>query len=232
MAAWAGRALLDGARFAERRAELAADGPGGRAAAIRLDLARTALVMAGERGYEAIVVEELIERAATNRARFYQAFAGKEACFAEAYVAGAEALAERLLGACEAAGGWAAGMRAALEELARFVVAEPAVARGLLAEPGGAGAVVAAKRDEVFGRLSRAIDRARRETTRSRHPSPPFTSRFILGTIDAAVLKFLADPEGRSFEAELPGLLYLAVDFYLGPEAARAELRELGSGSQ
>ncbi len=229
MAAWAGRALLDGARFAERRADLWDEGPGGRAAAIRLDLARTALVMAGEAGYEAMVVEELIERAATNRARFYEAFAGKEACFAEAYVAGAEALAERLLGAGYAAGGWAAGMRAALEELVRFVVAEPAVARGLLAEPGGAGAVVAAKRDEVFGRLSRAIDRARRETIRSRHPVPPFTSRFILGTIETAVLKFLADPAGRSFEAELPGLLYLVVDFYLGPEAAREQVRELGS---
>jgi hypothetical protein len=43
-----------------------------------------------------------------------------------------------------------------------------------------------------------------------------------------AVLKFLADPAGHSFDQELPGLLYLAVDLYQGPEAARAQVRTLG----
>ena len=229
MAAWAGAALIDGAELARRRDELIAGPPGARTAAIRLAFGRAAVVMAGESGYEAVRVEDLIERAGSNRARFYEAFEGKEACFAWAYGAALEAICERLLDACESAPEWASGMRHALEELARFVAAEPEVARGLLAEPGGAGAAVAAKRLEVLERLSRAIDRARRETLASRHSPPPVTSRFILTAINTVVFKFLADPGGEDLEAELPGLLFLAVDLYLGPAAARDQVRALRS---
>jgi AcrR family transcriptional regulator len=231
MAAWAGPALIDGAELARRQTELIAGSSAGRAAAISLSFGRAAIVMAGELGYEGVRVEELIERAGSNRARFYDAFADKETCFTWAYDAAIEAICERLLDACESAPDWASGMRHALEELAGFVAAEPGVARGLLAEPGGAGAAVAAKRMEVLERLSRAIDRARRETVASRHSPPPVTSRFILSAIHAAVLKFLADTDAGAgdLEAELPSLLYIAVDFYLGPEAARAQVRALRS---
>jgi AcrR family transcriptional regulator len=228
-AAWAGPALIDGAELERLRAQLAEGRPEERVAATRLDFGRAVIAMAGEVGYEGVRVEGLIERAGSNRARFYAAFPGKEACFTWAYEAAIEAACERLLDACESAPDWASGMRRALVELARFVAAEPEVARGLLAEPGGAGAAVAAKRMEVLERLSRAIDRARRETTRSRHSPPPVTSRFILSAINTAVLKFLAEPGGGGLEAELPGLLYLVVDVYLGPEAAREQVRALGS---
>jgi AcrR family transcriptional regulator len=228
--AWAGAALIDGAELERRRAELMEGGPEDRAVAINLAFGRTVIAMAGELGYAEVTVEELIERAGSNRARFYDAFADKEELFGWAYPAALEAFAERLLAACEAAPDWASGMRGAVAELGRLVVAEPALARGLLARPGGAGAAVAAARDEVVGRLSRAVDRARRETSASRHPVPPLTARFILGAIEMAVLKFLAGPEERSFEEVMPGLLYLAVDLYLGPEEARAQVRALRAG--
>jgi AcrR family transcriptional regulator len=227
MAAWAGVVLIDRIELDRRQTELMAGPPAGRATAIRLSFGRAALELAGELGYQQMRTGELIERAGSNRVRFYDAFADKEACFAWAYEAAWEALCERLLGACAAADDWAAGMRGALSYLTRFVGAEPAVAASLLARPGGAGDMVAAKREEVFGRLSRAIDRARRETIASRHPVPPITPRFILSAIQSAALRFLADPDGRSFEEQLPGLLYLAVNYYLGTEAARAEVRAL-----
>jgi AcrR family transcriptional regulator len=230
MAAWAGPALIDGAELERRQAQLAEGRPEQRAAATKLAFGRAAIVMAGELGYEGVRVEGLIERAGSNRARFYAAFPSKEACFTWAYDAAVEAGSERLLEACESAPDWSSGMRVALEELTSFVAAEPGVARGLLAQPGGAGAAVAAKRMEVLERLSRAIDRARRETLRSRHSPPPVTSRFILSAINAAVLKFLLDPGGGDLEAELPGLLYLAIDLFLGPEAARTQVRKLRSG--
>jgi AcrR family transcriptional regulator len=226
MAAWAGTALIDGAELTRRRTELSRGGPRDRVAAINLSLGRTALVMAGETGLERVKVGELIRRAGSNRARFYDAFADKETLFAWAYQAAGEALCERLLDVCMSAPDWATGMRRAIAGLGRFVSAEPEVARGLLAEPGGAGAAVATKRMEVFERLSRAIDRARRETIQSRHPVPPFTSRFILSAIDTAVLDFLSDPDGRDLGTELADLLFTAVDLYLGPEAARAQVQK------
>lgn len=222
-AGWIGEALLDGTgppRALDEGAE-------GRAAADRLALGQAALAIAGEGGYEAMTVAGLIDRAGSNRDRFYSAFADKEACFAWAYQAGTEALAGRLLGRCAREEGWAAGMRAALLELTAVLDAQPEVARGLIARPGGAGAAVAAKREEVVGRLSRAIDRARRETVESRHPVPPFTPEFILEAVQGSALKFLAEGGRRSFAEEVPGLLWLAVNIYFGRAAAEAQLRAL-----
>lgn len=231
MAAWIGAALIDGGELARRQADLIAGPRADRAAAIRLSFGRSALVMAGEVGYEKVRVEELIGRAGSNRARFYDAFPDKEACFTWAYEAAAEAFVQHLLATCAAAEDWASGMRCALVRLAHFLDSEPGVARGLLSEPGGAGAVAVAKHEEVFGRLSRAIDRGRRETITSHHPVPEFTPRFILSAIQAAALKFLADPDPGGFEDALPDLLYVAVDFYLGAEKAQAQLRALGAYS-
>jgi AcrR family transcriptional regulator len=230
MAAWAGQALIDDGELERRRAQLLEGSPEERTAATRLSFGRTALVMAGESGFERVRVKELIERAGSNRARFYDAFAGKAALFAWAYPTALEALADRLLGACGAAPDWPSGMRRAIVELARFVSAEPEIARGLLADPAGAGAEVARRHMEVFERLSRAIDRARRETSQSRHPVPPFTSRFILSAIDTAVLKFLSDREGGSLDKDLADLLFVAVELHRGPEAAREQVRALDSG--
>jgi AcrR family transcriptional regulator len=227
--AWVGAAIIDGAEAARRRDALTT-GPRERAAASRLVLGRTALEMAGELGYQQVTVEELIDRAGSNRARFYDVFVDKEACFTWAYEAGADALCECLLSACAEGPDWASGIRRALVALAALVGAERGVAAGLLTEHREAGTAVTAKRQEVVGRLTRAIDRARRETTDSRHAPPPFTAQFILSAVEAAVLKFLVDPGEGGFEAEVPDLLYLAVEIYLGPEAARAQVRALRLG--
>jgi AcrR family transcriptional regulator len=227
MAAWLGATMIDQAEFERRRGELSAGGPEGRARADSLSLGRTALAMAGELGYQQVRVDELIVRAGSNRVRFYDAFIDKEACFTWAYDAAVDALCERLLGACTEPEAWAAGMRGGLVALSAFLAGEPEVARGLLAEPGGAGNAVAAKRAEFVERLAEAVDRARRERDEPRHPLPPLTARFIVGGIQAAAIRSLNDPVGRSFEEALPGLLFIAVDYYLGPEAARAEVRAL-----
>jgi AcrR family transcriptional regulator len=227
MAAWLGAAMLDRTEFERRRTELSQGGPKERARADSLSLGRTALVMAGELGYQQVRVDELIVRAGSNRVRFYDAFADKEACFTWAYEAAVDTLRERLLGACAGPEGWASGMRGGLVALSAFLAAEPEAARGLLAEPGGAGDAVAAKRAEVLERLTRAVDRARHERIEPGHSPPPLTARFVVGAIQAAAVRSLNDPGGRSFEEELPGLLFIAVDYYLGPEVARAQVRAL-----
>lgn len=219
-----GRALLGREELEAVLGRLAAGGDGeeGRRRAVRLRSERAMLELAGERGRDAVTVEELISRAETNRAEFYEAFAGKDECLARACAAAGEALCERLLAPCGEAGDWAAGLGAALGELAGLVDSEPAVMRALVVEAWSAGTAVAAGREQVLGRLSDAIDRARREPTGTRHAPPPITPRFILAGIESAVVGFLGAPEEGGFAARTPGLLWLAVDFYRGPAAARA----------
>lgn len=226
-AAWAGRALIDGAELDRRRIQLMEGGPGGRTTAARLSFGRAAIAIAGERGYGEIKVEELIERADSNRTRFYDAFTNKEACFSWAYPAALEALTERLLDICETSEDWPSGIRKALVELGSLVSDEPEIVRGLLVHPGEAGVSVAASRQAMMLRLTRAVDRVRREARFPEHPLPPLTPHFILGMIETQVLRFLVDPHGRDLEGLVADLVWMVINLYRGPGEAGAQVRAL-----
>ncbi|MBA3865554.1 MAG: TetR/AcrR family transcriptional regulator [Solirubrobacterales bacterium] len=222
-----GWALLSKEAFAREQAEAPASKRSDQLRASRRAMERAALELSGEVGYGQMTVEALLERSDSNRERFYHAYQSKAECYTAGYSAAIDQLAERLLSAGADAPSWSAGFRTACEELARVVAAEPVLARGLLAEVYAAGDAALEKRKEVFERLSRTIDRARRETDESRHSPPPFTPRFILSGIEAATLRALRE-ESYDFEEILPGLIYISVSFYFGREAAAAETRRLG----
>jgi hypothetical protein len=158
------------------------------------------LELSGELGYRQVRVAALLERSATNRSWFYSAYSGKPDCYTTAYAKTAGGLCEEVLGACRAAGGQAAGIRAAVGVLSAFLAAEPTLARGLFAEARVVGGDAVTERNKVFERLSRGIGSACRETSRSRHSPPPATTAtFILDAIEASVTKALLEP--GAFEA-------------------------------
>jgi AcrR family transcriptional regulator len=220
--------LLDAGAFARRFETAVAADPDQRAEALRRAMERAALELSGEIGYRRMTVRGLLAASDSHRDRFYAAYADKAECYAVGYAAAIEELAARLLGACAEESDWPAAVRAALVSLDEFVAAEPTLAKGLLAEVHVAGGAALAKRKEVFERLSRAIDRARRETDPSRHSPPPVTSDFILSAIEAAALRSLAADEADQFAHQVPGLLLLAIGPYFGHDVAWAEIRRLG----
>jgi AcrR family transcriptional regulator len=195
---------------------------GGRAAAAerRRRLARAAVELSGEVGYRRLTVGLILTRAEIGRSAFYRCFANRQACYQEGYEAGIEELARRLLEEGRETGSWAEGMRAALEELAGFLAAEPDYAAGLLAQVHVAGAAALGKRNEVSERLSRAIDGARRETLVSRHSPPPIAAPFILNAIEQSALNSIARGAPEEFARTVPELLRLAVSTYFGHEPA------------
>jgi AcrR family transcriptional regulator len=184
-----------------------------------------ALEASGEVGYRHLTVQRILDRAGLSRPRFYRTYDDKAECYAEAYDTAAERLAGTLLAAGEGEG-WVAGFRAALTELAGFLDSEPLLARGLLAEVHVAGGAALAKRKEVFERLSRAVDAARRETPASRHSPPPITAAFILCAIEEAVVRAAMRNSPAEFTAALPDLTYLATVPYFGRERALAEFED------
>jgi len=178
------------------------------------------LELCGEIGYGTVTVAAVLERSGTNRTWFYDTYAGKPDCYARAYETRAETFCGRLLSACAAGADPAGALRAGLGELNDFIVAEPALATGLLAEVRVAGGAALAKRNEIFERLSRAIQHTRRETRRSRHSPPPATTAaFILDAFEAAVIRKLRDGGGR--EGLVDELAALADAYY--PETAGRE---------
>lgn len=188
---------------------------------------RAALELSGEVGFAEMTVAALVERGGSNRDRFYRTYGDKEHCYGAAYTAAMEELAAGSLAACADEPSWADGVRVALVWLADLVEAEPVVVKGLLGETRVVDAQTRDKREEVFERLSRAIDRARHETDEPRHSPPPLTARFILCGIETSVLRFLDRPAEAEPRGWLAGALYVAVDLYLGTTAAREQVRLL-----
>ena len=178
-----------------------------------------ALEASGETGYQNLTTEAIVTRAGLDSQAFHRHFATPSACYASAYAATVDELVVDLVGSARRPESWVDGMRAALGSIGRFLEAEPLLARGILLEVYAAGGAAVVKRDEVFERLSRAIDSARRETE-PRHSPPPIAATLILSMIEAAASKWLRDDESAPFTEAIPHLLYLAVAFYFGREEA------------
>jgi hypothetical protein len=139
----------------------------------------------------------------------------KAECYAISYELEIERLERRLTRACNAAGGWSRGLQAALAELGAFVEENGDLAAGLLAEARLVQGPVRAKRAEVFERLTRAIDGARRETSASRHSPPPITAAFILSAIEESMVSALARGAPQDFIAATQSLAWLGRRLYL-----------------
>ena len=186
----------------------------------RCRMQRAALAAAGELGYRELTVRHVLERSGEPRARFYRHFANKAACYEGAYEIAANRLGDRLVAIAEAESGWEAGLSRALDCLAQFLVDEPLLARGILVEIHVAGGPAAVKRREVFERLSRAIDSARRET-KSRHTPPPIAAEFILAAIEETAVDALIRGAPQEFGQTIPDLSRLAMAIYFGADASR-----------
>ena len=181
------------------------------------------LIVSGERGYEHISVQDVIERAGASRATFYKNFDDKEDCFAQAYQGGADWLYRRLIGIAKRQPTWREGLRAGLAELLEFCAGQPSLARALLVEPHAAGGAALAEHDRLMERLSRAIDGARREIP-SRQAPPPVTATFMVGAIETLVRTKLMSDQPETAPEMLPGLLHFVVMQFYGEDAAWEEL--------
>ncbi len=191
---------------------------------VRARIMEGMLVACGELGYRGVAVRDVLKHYGGYRLQFYGEFGSKAECYAAAYEAEAERLCGALLGAAAAEPSWRCGLRAALGELARFACERPLVARGLLVEVHVAGGAALAKREELFERLTRAIDSARRETGSRHSSSPPITAAFMINAVDAAMCAALEKGEPESFAAAVPELAQMVVAAYFGEEASVEEL--------
>jgi len=186
-------------------------------AEIRARIMKAMLNVVGEVGYRAISVQKVLDHYGGSRTQFYSHFINAAACYQAAYATESERLCETLLGAGRDHDSWLVGLEAALEELGRFATKQPDLARGLLLEVHVAGGPALLRRKEVFERLSRAIDSARRETM-SRHSPPPLTAMFIVQVIDAAMADSLLRGSPEEFPAaELAELIAVYYDLAFPP---------------
>jgi len=131
----------------------------------------------GERGYAATTVADVVREAGVSRSTFYEHFAGKEACFVEAYRHGMEVLDHEVAEAVRQASGedWRAQLRAGIRAYLGVLAADRATARTYLLEIHHAGEPALAERTAGIRRFAeryRASGRA--AGAREAHPESLF----------------------------------------------------------
>jgi AcrR family transcriptional regulator len=175
-------------------------------------------------GYRELSVQDVLERAGVSRPTFYEHFENKEDCFLAAFDAAAARLRQRLEAAGEEGETWRERLRAALEQLLRFVNEEPDAAMTLIVDARAACPPALLRRDELLDHFASHLDtQVRAEAPAGEAPSA-IAAAGIVGGIEALLYSRLNRGETGDIESLLPSLMYFAVLPYEGHAAASEEL--------
>ncbi len=177
-----------------------------------------------DKGYEAVTITDIVERAGVSRRVFYEQFANKEAGFLAAFELGVDHILNRLGAAVRSLPpeDWRGRIRASLEVYLAALAKEPGFARSLHVEMLRAGPPVLARRATlltVFAeRTRRAYQQARRlDPALPELPDTVFP--LLAGGLDQLIREHLRTREART----LPELAGPAIDATLillgGPSA-------------
>jgi|SRR5215218_861796 len=177
-----------------------------------------------ERGYANLTLDELLERAAVDRAGFNRRYADLNAYFtavlADIYGEFFSRATEAVVGQT----GWRDRMRATAYALLRYLRGDERVARLAAVEAQHAGEGAQGLFLETFNRLVDLIDEGSAEAAGPDSPGRA-TALGVGGVVFARIQEAVAEGELGLGEEEIPQLMYAAVFPYLGAEGAEEELR-------
>ncbi len=176
----------------------------------------------GAHGYDDATVTEIIARAGVSRRTFYDFFADKEACVLSAQDQVADHLVATMAAAGEGGGDWTALARERLRAMLEVFAANPDLVRFSLIAVPTAEQPVAARYDELLGRLLATLTDGVAAAPVRRRPEPA-AERGLLETMILGVVEAVATGEEEQIEALLPQLTLLFLMPYVGrPSAVRA----------
>lgn len=182
------------------------------------------LELVTERGYEAVTVTEVVERAGVERDDFEGLFAGKDELCVAVFEEIALTVEEHVVGTFEAHESWREGLRACAYAMVRYMRDNPREVSFGAVHILAAGELAQVYRERQLQRWVDLIDLGRQELD-----EPDSIGRGVaegvLGSIHSRLIKELQDGRGTgSLEGFVPDMMYIAVRPYLGHEAAREEL--------
>jgi len=153
------------------------------------------VVLADARGYESLRVEDLIAQAGVSRGAFYEQFRGRDDLLLAAVTEIGELAARDYVTAFKRGGAPDVRLRAAVESLIEFAVAQPAAARLWLVDAYGAGPEAVEAAGRGLAPLVELIGETLGEL-------PPALRRALVGAVHRAVATRLR----RHHHDELPAL--------------------------
>ncbi len=193
-----------------------------------IDLQRSRILRAAareacERGAERTPVAAITAGAGVSRKTFYDLFRNREECMLAVFEHAVAMAAEVTVPAYQAQRDWARAIRAALVALLELMESERELATLAFEYLGGGFARNPEHRRRVFERASKLIDEGRLLAKPVSELSP-LTAEMVLGSALAVIGTRLRAREPLT-EVASP-LMWMIVLPYLGPAAARRELRK------
>ncbi len=187
--------------------------------------------MASAKGYEATTIADVIDYAAVSRESFDEMFAGKEACFLEAYDAVFDVLVAHVTAAFEAAADepWPEQIAAGLGALVDLLAMEADIARLAMVEVTAAGDDARERYRSMLTRFTPFLEEGRSYSGQGEE-LPADTARFAIGGATSMIFDEVRAGRGPELKRILPDLVFAVLMPYLGPEAAEDEMRRVTRG--
>ncbi len=184
--------------------------------------------VATAKGYEATTVTNVVEFAGVSRASFDELFDSKTTCFLEANDAVFDVLVAHVTAAFEAAAGepWPVRIAAALEALVGLLSVEADIARMAMVEVTAVGDEARAHYRAALGRFTPFLEQGRAYSGRG-EALPADTARFAVGGATSMIFDEVRAGRGPELKRILPDLVFAVLMPYLGPEAAKEEMRRV-----
>lgn len=202
--------------------------------AVRSDRERLLEAMvrsAAAKGYEATTVADVVVVADLPRETFEAMFAGKEACFLEAYDAAVDVLVAHVTAAYQATAGerWPDRIAAALRALAELFAAEADIARMAVVEVTAVGEDARLHLRDALDRFTPFLEEGRAFASRA-EDLPADTASFAIGGATAMIFDEVRAGRTAELPGMVPDLAFAVLTPYLGPAQAEAEMRRLRGG--
>ncbi len=184
-----------------------------------------------EHGYDAATISQVVAAAGVSRRAFYEHFADKAECFAEAYEVILAHLCHETAAAADSGDPWEERVHAQLAALLEVLAADASVARFFLIESLAAGGEVAVRHREAMQRFATLL---RPEPADEPPPGsrPQARERALVGGIATLIVHRIEAGEAERLTELLPDLYELVLTPYLGREEARQLARESVAAAQ
>jgi AcrR family transcriptional regulator len=203
-----------------------------RAGLAEIQRARMIAAMVAEvaqRGAANVSVAHVVARSGVSRRTFYEIFVDREDCFLAAFDEAVARVAAVVVPTYEASGPWRAKIRAALTALLEVLDNDHDIARLLIVESLSAGPKALEHRERVLAKLIGAIDQGRThpnaDNRSNTEPPPPLTAEGIAGGVLSILHACLTAKKPRPLIDLTGPLVSMIVLPYLGPVAARREVK-------
>ncbi len=173
--------------------------------------------VAGNKGYLATSVADVLTEARASRTTFYKHFANKRECFLAAYDLAIERIFGATEAACEGRRRWRDRAKSGLAAVVELLAADPALARTAILEVSAAGPEARRRHRTAIGRFARLLEP---ERPRQRHELPPTTALMAVGAVAGLILDELREDQAPNLPRILPELEFALLVPYLGPRVA------------